>query len=238
MKINKKKSIGKVLFIVEGTDDEIFILRKIFIKIFDYQYEKLNRLGTYFKYNSKDNPLSSVFVINTKNSDIKSIKRDEDYLDNLFQELIERYKFPVDNASIFYIFDRDPHSNTDSNYIFDLIGKLKYSRDDNDSGYRQGLMLLSYPSLESFIVSNFDDKSYELQFNKGETLKKYIEENKINQQRINENTLLKAVIQMELALENLDINGYDLDKFSETNMEVFNKQEGRVGREPYGSFPL
>lgn len=110
---NKDKRIGKILFIVEGLEDEMYILHKIFTQIFNYQYEKLNRLLKYRPYNTKDNAHSSIFVINTKESNIKDIKDADGYLDELFIKLINEYKFPVDKAAIFYVFDRDNKSNTD-----------------------------------------------------------------------------------------------------------------------------
>jgi hypothetical protein len=69
--LNKNKSIGKVLFIVEGGRTEPYILRKIFTTIFDYQMEMIIRDKKYTKYNSKENPTSQVFVINAEESNIK-----------------------------------------------------------------------------------------------------------------------------------------------------------------------
>ncbi|WP_303797281.1 hypothetical protein [Ruminococcus flavefaciens] len=74
------------------------------------------------------------------------------FLDNLFKELIEKYDFDIDNAAIFYIYDRDDRSNTDNAFIENLLSKLGNSRDNPDYG-RQGLLLLSYPSIESFTLS-------------------------------------------------------------------------------------
>ena len=51
--ITKDKKIGKVLFIVEGIRTEINLLRYIFTNIFDYRYEKCDRLGRLS--NSKEN---------------------------------------------------------------------------------------------------------------------------------------------------------------------------------------
>lgn len=68
------KRIGKVLFIVEGIKTEINILRNIFTQIFDYQYEKRDRLDRYVPYNKQENSTSSVFVVNTEESNIKDIK--------------------------------------------------------------------------------------------------------------------------------------------------------------------
>ena len=89
IKINKDKSIGKVIFIVEGGKTEPFILHRIFTKIFDYQMEMEIRDKGYRKYNSKDNPLSQVFVLNAEESNIKYIAKDNEYLNNLFVRLIE-----------------------------------------------------------------------------------------------------------------------------------------------------
>lgn len=123
------KRIGKVLFIVEGIKTEVNILHKIFTNIFDYQYEKLDRLDRYRPYNKKENPLSQVFVINAEKSNIKDINDGNGYLDNLFVKLINEYNFPVDKAAIFYIFDRDNYSNIDNEVIKDLIKRLNNSRE-------------------------------------------------------------------------------------------------------------
>ena len=60
IKLNKDKNIGKVLFIVEGSKTEFYLLSKIFNKVFDYQYETIKRALPYEKYNAKINPLSRV----------------------------------------------------------------------------------------------------------------------------------------------------------------------------------
>ena len=125
VKINKDKSIGKVLYIVEGGSTEFFILSKIFNKILDYQFERITRTLPYKKFNSKVNPTSKVFVINTETSNIKTISKDNEFLDNLFTELIESYDFDVNDAAIYYLFDRDPKSNTDIEFISYMLKILK-----------------------------------------------------------------------------------------------------------------
>lgn len=222
--INKEKSIGQVVFIVEGASTEFFILHKIFTKIFDYQYERITRYKPYKKYNSKTNSLSRVIVINTEESNIKFIDDSNEYLNNLFEELIDEYKVDINNAAMYYVFDRDSYSNTDINFIKELICKLKNSR-DNDDYYMQGMLLLSYPAIESFTLSNFDKDSSRKEFDKGSELKGYLEENKFNQKDINEASLINAVEQFELALREFSIEDYDIDDFFETNIDIFNKQE-------------
>lgn len=97
-------------------------------------------------------------MINAEESNIKFIDRDNEFLDNLFVELIENYDFDVDNAAIYYIFDRDNQSNTDAEFIRNLLTVLVNSRDNAYA--RQGMLLLSYPSIEAFTFSNFVDDSY------------------------------------------------------------------------------
>ena len=97
----------------------------------------------YHKYNSKENIMSQVFVINTEESNIKTIDKDNDFLNNLYITLFEQYDFNVDNAAIYYLFDRDYQSNTDVLFINKMISTLGNARDNG--GYdRQGLLLLSY----------------------------------------------------------------------------------------------
>lgn len=170
----KNKRIGKVLFIVEGIKTEINILHKIFTNVFDYQYEKLDRLDRYRPYNKKENSTSSIFVINTEESNIKDIKDANGYLDDLFIKLINERNFPVDKATIFYIFDRDNKSNTDRTIIEELLYKLNNSTESNEDFDRQGLLLLSYPSIESFTASNYIKDCFNIELETGNELKKYL----------------------------------------------------------------
>lgn len=226
--LNKNKRIGKVLFIVEGEDDEIRILHKIFTKIFDYKYEKLDRSAKYYKYEPKDkteNSTSSIFVINTEESNIKFVEDANGYLDNLFVKLINEYKFPVDKAAIYYIFDRDHKSNTDKKLIEELIYKLRNSREPNEEFDNQGLLLLSYPAIESFTTSNYSKDTFNIEFETGDQVKKFLHENNYTNQRINLETMKHAVCEMNNALKTIGIDEYDFDNFYDTNMKVYNYEE-------------
>ena len=113
MKLNKEKHIGRVLFIVEGSQTEFSILRRIFCNILGYSYiEKRRNRPSYFT--STRDRFSQVAVINTRESNIRDISENETYLDDVFDVLREQYQFPVDQSAIYYLFDRDPKSNTDS----------------------------------------------------------------------------------------------------------------------------
>jgi hypothetical protein len=222
--INKQKNIGKVLLIVEGLTTEFYLMHKIFTRVFDYQYEKLDRMLKYRKYNEKEGIQSSVFVINTEESAISFISDDNTFLNSMFEKLIEEYRFPVDRAAIFYVFDRDVKSNTDPKYIRELIRSLSSSRDDNGFS-RQGLLILSYPCVESFVASNFIENSFQLLFGTGEDLKQFLHSQKINQSKITEETMIKAVLELEKAFQQIGVSEYDLDHFSDTSLFVFNLQE-------------
>lgn len=223
IRLNKEKSIGKVLYIVEGGKTEPYLLHRIFCKIMNYQLETILRDKSYQKYNSKENVTSQVFVINAEESNIKYIDRDNQFLNNLFVELIENYDFDVDNAAIYYIFDRDNQSNKDTEFIRNLLSVLVNSRDNVYT--RQGMLLLSYPSIEAFTFSNFVTNSFEQGFKTGDALKKHLNECKINQSRINENTVKHATEELLSALEELQIEELDVDAFGESNLKIFEQEE-------------
>lgn len=112
MKLNKNKRIGRVLFIVEGSQTEFSILKRIFCNLLGYSYiEKRRNKQKYFV--SETDRFSKVAVINTRESNIRDISSNEEYLDQVCDVLREEYKFPIDQSAIYYLFDRDPKSNTD-----------------------------------------------------------------------------------------------------------------------------
>lgn len=228
--LNKNKSIGKVLYIVEGNKTEPYILRKMFANIFDYQVRTVLRNKKYKIYNSKTNPTSQVFVINTEESNIKYIDKDNEFLNNLFKELIEGYDFDIDNAAIYYLFDRDNQSNTDSLFIKGLLKSLTNAR-ENKGYLRQGLLLLSYPSVESFTLSNFEQASFLKSFNIGKKLKKYLDQKKINHKNITEETIIHAVGELFNALLYMNINSFNIDSFFNCNMDVFVFEESKYAKD-------
>lgn len=203
-------------------------MHKIFKKILDYQFEKFGRNkneNKYKKFNEAEGIDSSVFVVNSKSSAISSVIDNNEYMDKLFNELIEEYRFPVDRAAIYYLFDRDIKSNTNSELIKNLIASLNSSLEVNELTMYSGLLLLSYPSIESFTASNFIDNSFELQFETGKELKQALNQRKINHSNITADSLLKASHEMIQGLEKIDIHDFNLDDFTSTNERVFEFQE-------------
>lgn len=228
IQLNKGKSIGKVLYIVEGGKTEPYLLHRIFCNLLDYQLETILRDKGYRKYNSKENATSQVFVINAEESNLQFMDKDNKFLDKVFAELIEHYDFDVDNAAIYYIFDRDSESNTDTEFIRSLLSELVNSRDNGIA--RQGMLLLSYPSIEAFTFSNFADESFLHGFETGNALKQYLHECKINHSRISEETLLHAVEELMNAMESMDLGVWDVDAFGPVNMRIFETEENGYER--------
>lgn len=222
MKLNKDKHIGRVLFIVEGSRTEFSILRQIFCNLLGYSYiEKRRSKPTYFTSNS--DRYSKVAVINTRESNIRDISENQDYLDDVFDVLREQYRFPVDQSAIYYLFDRDPKSNTNSALIEKYIRTLANPYENGD--YKAGQLLLSYPSIESYIISNFRNTADIRRFSLGKDTKTYIGENTdIQMNKISEETLIKAANEFlkYLLSEHID---YEIDEFSEASHAIFTKQE-------------
>lgn len=167
---------------------------------------------------------SQVAVVNTRESNIRDISENESYLDDVFDVLRERYQFSIDQSAVYYLFDRDPKSNTNSapieKYIFTLANPY-----DNDNGYNRGQLLLSYPSIESYIISNFKDETNTLRFQLGKDAKTYIGSNTdIQINKISEKKLIKATFEFLKYLETEQIS-FDIDKFSEASYTIFTKQE-------------
>lgn len=228
--LNKDKSIGKVLYIVEGPKTEKYLLWKIFTQIFDYQFESITRTYPYHKFNSKENPYSKIFVINAAESNIKNIKKDDEFLNNLFAELIENYDFDIDNSAIYYLFDRDVESNTDAEFIKELLNTLTNARENNNN-YRQGILLLSYPSIESFTLSCFDEKAFSFKIKLGNELKQYLENQRINQARIKDSNLQIAVENLVDVLRQTNEKDFNIDDFRELNIKIFEFEEEVYSKE-------
>jgi hypothetical protein len=141
----------------------------------------------------------------------------------MFELLISEYDFPVDRSAIYYLFDRDPESNIDE-LIKQLILTLTNPY-ENDNGLRGGLLLLSYPSIESYTISNFVDDTHLIEIALGKEAKEYVaSNNRIQLNKISEATIEKASGEMMKYLQAEEI-GFDIDNFGDTNMVVFEKQE-------------
>lgn len=231
MRINKDKQIGDILFIVEGEGTEFEILKRIFCTILHYQYveKRRNRPARFIDCGS--NSTNRIYVINTKESNISFIS-DEEYLDQMYEYLINEYHLNMDNVAIFYLFDRDHDSNTNVDLIKTYISELKDPYDNGEN--KGGLLLLSYPAIESFVISCFREHSYDIKKKLGADVKHFMGE-KENQKdiqfnKINEATLIYGTKQLQEYIEKNEFE-WDIDNIHCLAESIFDLEEELYNKE-------
>lgn len=227
MRLHRDKRIGKVLLIVEGAKHEFVLAERIFGQLFGYRViEKRRNESTFYK--SETDSHSVVGIVSSSSSNIASIK-DKEYLDHVFEQLLT-YDFDIDNAAIYYLFDRDAKSNCNQSLISDLIGMLKNARTNDDE--RGGMLILSYPSIEAFEISNQDDNSWKMEATLGSELKKYINDNmgRMSRKNINLDTLVHAAEELLGYCYAYGIS-LDLDDFEASNRRIFYQQEKKYSQD-------
>ena len=235
-RFNSDKNIGKVLYIVEGEKREINLLGYIFKEILKYdEIIGIDRTGkTRIKYISKKNKNSKIYIINSEKSNIQSISN-VDFLDKQV-EVLKKYddEFNYENIPIYYIFDCD--RKNDKLVTKSLIGSYANAREpskENKYDSVGGMLLLSYPSIESFIISNFekDLHLFHKRFDfKHQTLKEYIGINKYDNQKMNVETLNNAFYELIHSLNCISINKVNLDDMKDFNTTIFNFEQNNSNR--------
>lgn len=224
LKINKKKNIGTVLMVVEGESYEFEILKRIFCQILGYNYIERKRYKTVFhsydEFVMKGNENSRVIVINARNSNISSINKDDEYLNNMYMAIYNDYGIDVNKIRTYFIWDRDPKSNINENVVRDLILKLGNSLDNGEE--MNGLLLLSYPAVEAYVISNFENHISRMEIGQ---LKEYVRANGYRVKNINQNTIKSAIVLMHKVFKSFGIKDYSVDNFSETSLKLFSKEE-------------
>ena len=223
--LNVSKSIGKVVFIVEGDKKEHSFLGHIFMNILDYSIVEVKRKrAPYEKYVSKSNQDSRIFVVSAETSNVKSAGEEgKDYLDRVFSTLYGKYDLDITNAAVYYIFDRDNESNMYSE-TEKRVHVLKNSRDNGIEA--NGLLLLSYPCIEAYIKTCIDDCINEM-VDTPKSLKLIVGDARYQYSRIDGEALIKACNNMLLGIKNIcgrDLKIYDLDDFSEICGKVLEEE--------------
>ena len=230
-KFNRDKNIGSVLYIVEGERREINLLGYIFKEILKYdEVIGIDRMGNErIKYISKKNKNSKVFIINSEQSNIQSIANTE-FRDQQVKKL-KQYddEFNYENIPIYYIFDCD--RKNDRIAIENVINTYINAREPSEENKYDsigGMILLSYPAIESFIISNFEKDMYKFheRFNFNEkTLKQYIGDNKYDNHKMSIDTLSNAFLELVSSLENINANKINLDNMKDFNTTLFNYEQ-------------
>lgn len=237
IKINKEKSIGKVVFIVEGDRREQTLLRHLFSKVLCYTFvEVKHNQSPIERYTNPLDSHSRIYVITSLSSNIKSIVDGQEYLDNVYTELWERFGFDTTNCALYYIFDRDPQSNNKVELIEGLIDQLKNSRDNGIN--KNGLLLLSYPSIEAFVIGCFESNTFDLKYKKALTdlpssdlpddIKEYIGTHYYKQEEIDDSAIIATTNEMiknMFLLCDQEFKSEFLDSFENYNKTLLHKED-------------
>lgn len=223
LKINKNKTIGEIIVIVEGEREEFKLLKYIFTNVLNYNYIPLKRNKIISdKFISNNNPNSTVIVANTSNSNIKSIMEDTNYQDKLYNLLKTEFKNSLKNVPIYILWDRDEESNN-KQIVSKTIDTFRNSMDNGEE--MNGILLLSYPCVESYEISNFDKQLYRKVFSSSEDAKKLIKTKRYSLSNITEKTLINAIGNMHRSMNNYKITQYDPSDFYKINKKIFDIEE-------------
>ena len=223
LKINKDKSIGQVIVVVEGSSEEFRLMKHIFHNLFDYEYVPIKRTkGITDKLVSKKNSNNTIIVVNTCNSNIKSTYEDDNYRKELFELIRNDYKRNINNIPIYILWDRDKSSN-DHDDVLKALKSFKNSMDNDEE--MNGILLLSYPCVESYEMSNFNKQVYKKIFCTSQEAKSEMKKNGYSLVNISENSLLNAAGNMHRSFLKHDIANYDPSDFYRINKKIFDEQE-------------
>ena len=247
MTLNKNKNVGNVLFIVEGDKSEFAILKHVFKHILNYSLITKNRHSDFEQYKSTVNSHSTVAIINTKYSNIKYAgESGNEYLDSLYERLINEFDFEIDNAWIFFLFDRDHHSNNNPTFIRNLISTLKNPLDNGEN--RAGELLLSYPGIEAYKLSCAKSDIHLVNDNLASDkkivfcnqLKTLVNDKGLgNIQSFKDTHILHACsefLKYLIYTNNSFSLETDLDDFSSKSLSIFNIQEDNLNSKKYNDF--
>lgn len=224
LKINKNKTLGRVIVVVEGEDEEFKLLKHIFEKVLGYSYVEFNRRSKTMKkcFINKNNSNSVVIIANTNGSSLSSIVDDTEYQDKLYRLLQEDYQESLSNVPIYFIWDRDRFTNSkdEVSLILDMYSNSR----DNGFGMN-GMLLLSYPCVECYELANIQKHEFKNSYSTSDECKKGKNKSKFRIKNINEKTLLLAAENMHRVLLEFGIKNYNTDNFKHTNKRIFRKQE-------------
>lgn len=215
MLINNNKQIVDTVFIVEGETEKI-LLKRILGCVFGYEIIcQGNRDTRYLKFSRffEGSEIGRIAIFCSKESNIESIVDidHKDHIDQVVTTLNEECNFDIRNSCVFYLFDRDPKSNTNAEAIRGLLQNLKNPYENDDFSYG-GLMLISYPCIESYKISNFTNDTHLLEGEIYQDIKSiYATNPNMQDNKINDKTILNATIQM---LEWYDQHSLNIDHYN------------------------
>lgn len=244
-RIDKTKNIGNVIFVVEGGrpetgGTELRLLKKIFADILEYEVQELRRGSDEFIGYGR-NPQFRVFALNLPKNQLTQLT--EESLDELFCRLIEEFGVKPEDCPIFYLYDRDVLSYKKN----ELRGKYvkKYTDPYGTDSGDQGQLLLSYPAIESYLLSCLGDDTVNMSFRLGQDAKVVLtnkicpndcaDKTDVHLKTVDlvfsedkseaEKRLIHSINEMDNGLESIGITTYDLDNLSSTLLHVYDYQQ-------------
>lgn len=228
-KVDKSKIIGNVIFVVEGGraetgGTELRLLKSIFSDILGYEVQELRRgKGEFIGYGN--NKSSRVFALNLQKNQLTQLT--EDAMDQLFERLKKEFSIKPEDCPIFLLYDRDyksyKHNELKGKYVRRYIDP--YS---SEEGY-QGQLLLSYPAVESYILSCIQDNVFEQRYLLGTEAKDQLAQCGFSEDEISEEEqIIHATTEMDKGLANLMLDDYDLDNLGDTLLGVYEAQQNIV----------
>lgn len=258
-RIDKNKNIGNVIFIVEGGrkktgGTELRLLKKIFADILGYEVQELRRGSEEF-IGYGCNPQFRVFALNLPKNQLTQLT--EDAIDALFCRLREEFGIKPEDCPIFFIYDRDALSYKRN----ELRGKYVKKYTDpygNDNG-DQGQLLLSYPAIESYLLSCIEDDTFKQSYLLGQQAKStltnlicnedYETKTDIHMKTVDsvfteesieaENRLLHSINEMNNGLTTMGVGEYDLDNLAPILLDVYDYQQQRyISENTFSLFPF
>lgn len=231
-RIDKTKIVGNVIFVVEGGRQEtggteIRLLKGIFSDILGYEVQELRRGTDEFIAHGNNNS-SRVFVLNLPKNQLTQVT--EEALDSLYNRLTTEFKIKPEDCPMFLIYDRDyksyKHNELRGKYVRRYVDP--YS---NEAGY-QGQLLLSYPSVESYLLSCVENDVYQRKYYLGTDIKQVVKKCGISEEDIlREELIVHAVNEMDKGLAEFEFDQYDLDNLAPTLLGVYEAQQRNVTEE-------
>lgn len=250
-RIDKTKNIGNVIFVVEGGHldsggTELRLLKKIFADILEYEVQELRRGSDEFIGHGKNSQFH-VFALNLPKNQLTQLT--EEAIDELFCRIKKEFKIKPEDCPVFFLYDRDVLSYSKNELRGKYVKKYidPYGTDDGN----QGQLLLSYPAIESFLLSCIKEESAKLTAKLGKDAKSILlkeispedceDKTDIHLKTVDlvfteepqeaEYRLLHSINEMDIGLEAMGVGKYDIDNLGSTLLEVYDYQQDKYCNE-------
>lgn len=225
-KIDKSKNIGNVIFVVEGGrpetgGTELRLLKRIFSDILEYEVQEL-RWGSDEFIAHGENSQFRVFALNLPKNQLTQMT--EEALDELYQRLTEEFGVKPEDCPIFYLYDRDYLSYKPNELRKSYV--MKYTDPYGNEEGNMGQLLLSYPAVESYVMSCSGEAVFLQSYFLGKDIKKSLKQMNFSEENVEtEEHLIHATEEMDKGLNAFGIETYDLDNLAPALLDVYDRQQ-------------